>query len=104
MTDDDQRVPIEQVLPGFKLHPLDDDLVPVQAFVLIKSVDDDGDAQWSFRTSKAFNLEELLGALVVQTRTLERKLVRYWEDEDPDYAEVDADEEVSDKGGGDTAA
>lgn len=43
-----------------------------------------GDVVWSFRTSKSFNLEELLGALVVQTETLKRKLVRQWEDDDPD--------------------
>ena len=77
---DDERVPIEQALPGFKIHPLDEGWTPLQAFVLIKALDDEGDPQWSFRTSESFNLEELLGALVVQQETLRRKLVRDWED------------------------
>lgn len=51
----------------------------------MKALDDEGDVVWSFRTSEQFNLEELLGALVVQTETLRRKLVRNWEDDDPNY-------------------
>ena len=82
---DDERVPIEEALPGFKIHRLDEGWTPLQAFVLIKALDDEGDPVWSFRTSESFNLEELLGALVVQQETLRRKLVREWEDGDPDY-------------------
>jgi len=52
--------------------------------VLVKCLDEEGDIAWSFRTSEQMNLEELLGALQVQTETLKRKLVRAWEDEDPD--------------------
>jgi hypothetical protein len=76
------RKPIEEVLPGFSLHPLDDGWTPLQAFVLIKSLDEDGDTAWSYRTSEALNLEELLGALTVQVELLRNKLVRHWEDGD----------------------
>ena len=84
---DDERQPIGQVLPDFKLHPLEPGWTPLQAFVLVKSLDEEGGTAWSFRTSEQFNLEELLGALVVQVETLKRKLTKSWEDEDPDSLE-----------------
>ena len=79
---DDERRPIGEVLPGFTLHPLDGGWTPLQAFVLVKSLDHEGESSWSFRTSEPLNLEELLGALTVQTEVLRRKLVRMWDDED----------------------
>lgn len=84
---DDDRQPIGQVLPDFKLHPLEPGWTPLQAFVLVKSLDEEGGTAWSFRTSEQFNLEELLGALVVQVETLKRKLTRSWESQDPDSLE-----------------
>ncbi len=83
MTSDD-RIPIDQVLPGFEIHALDEGWTPLAAFVLVKSLDETGDTTWSFRTSEPLNLEELLGALTVQTEVLRGKLVRVWEDEDDD--------------------
>ena len=82
---DDERKPIEEVLPGFRIDALDDRWTPLQAFVLVKCLDDEGEPVWAFRTSESFNLEELLGALIVQTETLKRKLVRMWENDDPDF-------------------
>jgi hypothetical protein len=79
---DDDRQPIDDVLPGFKLHPLSPGSTPLQAFVLVKSLDQDGQSAWSFRTSEPMNLEELLGALVVQVNVLKRKLTNYWDDTD----------------------
>ena len=84
---DEERVSIEQALPGFRLHPLSEGWTPLQAFVLVKCLDEQGDIVWSFRTSEQMNLEELLGALLVQTETLKRKLVSAWEDENPDLAD-----------------
>jgi len=81
---EDERIPIEQVLPGHRLHPLDEGWTPLASFNLVKCLDEDGDVAWSFRTSEQFNLEELLGALVVQAETLKRKLARQWDDDDPD--------------------
>ena len=81
---DDERRPIGEVLPGFTLHPLDDGWTPLQAFVLVKSLDNTGDTTWAFRTSEALNPEELLGALTVQVDVLRRKLARMWEDADED--------------------
>lgn len=79
---DDERSPIEQVLPGMSLHPLEKGWTPLQAFVLVKALDDDGDPAWCFRTSEQLNLEELLGALTLQVDLLRRKLVKLWEDDD----------------------
>jgi hypothetical protein len=77
----DERRPVGEVLPGFTLHPLDEGSIPLQAFALIKMIDEDGETGWAFRTSEAMNLEELLGALTVQVDLLRRKLSRLWEDE-----------------------
>jgi hypothetical protein len=79
---DEPRKPIDEVLPGFSLHALDDGWTPLQAFVLIKSLDETGDTAWSYRTSEALNLEELLGALTVQVDLLRNKLVQHWDDDD----------------------
>jgi hypothetical protein len=81
MTDAAARLPIEQVLPGFELHPLEPAWTPLQAFVLVKCLDEEGETAWSFRTSEQLNLEELLGALRVQTKVLERRLVQQWDDD-----------------------
>lgn len=82
----DERSPIGEALPGFAIHQMPDGWTPLQAFVLVKCLDEHGDAVWSFRTSEKLNLEELLGALTVQTEVLRRKLVSEWDGDDPDEA------------------
>jgi hypothetical protein len=79
--DPETRYPITQVLTGLDLHPLPEGWTPLEAFVLVKCLDEDGDATWSFRTTHRLNKEELLGALVVQTEVLRRKLADEWADE-----------------------
>ena len=81
---DEDRKPINEVLPGFSLHPLSDGWTPLQAFVLIKSLDETGEASWAFRTSEQLNLEELLGALTVQVEVLRNKLLHQWTNDDSD--------------------
>jgi hypothetical protein len=78
--DDGQRVPIEQVLPGMAIHPLESGEVPLSAFVLVKLLDRDGDPTWSFRTTEAPNREELLGALTVQLDLLRKSLLKEWDE------------------------
>ena len=75
----DERVPIEDVLSGVTIHPLDEDEVVVGAFVLIKVLDKDGDVGWSFRTSEPPNKEELLGALTVQVDLVRKSLLSDWD-------------------------
>ena len=87
-TSEYDRVPIEEVLPGMGLHALDDGWTPLEAFVLIKALDEDGDPRWAYRTTQAPNREELLGALIVHTDLLRDELLDEWlpddssEDED----------------------
>jgi hypothetical protein len=78
---DDVRMPIEKVLPGMSLHPLELGWTPIEAFVLIKSLDENGSASWSYRTSATPNREELLGVLSVQVELLRRELVSEYEEE-----------------------
>jgi hypothetical protein len=79
---DNERQPIGEVLAGHLIHPLPDGWTALEAFLLIKCMDDDGDSSWSFRTTNALNLEELLGALTIQVETLKRTLVGNWSNED----------------------
>jgi len=47
----DGRLPIGEVLPGMGLHPLSDGWTPLEAFVLVKSLDERGQSSWSYRTT-----------------------------------------------------
>lgn len=80
---DKDRKPIEEVLKGFAIHELIDGWTPLEALVLVKCLDDEGQATWSFRTTPGLNLEELLGALVVHADLVKKRLI----------AEFDADED-----------
>lgn len=78
-----ERATTDQRGPAYlPVTSVDEGWTPLQAFVLIKALDDDGQTAWSFPTSEPMNLEELLGALTIQVDVLRRKLVRQWEDED----------------------
>jgi hypothetical protein len=77
----DDRIAVEQVLPGMTLHALPDGWTPVEALVLIKCLDEDGDPTWVYRTTAKPNREELLGALVVHTDLLRKELLGEWESE-----------------------
>jgi hypothetical protein len=79
----DNRVPVAEVLAGLEIHSLPEGWTPLEALVLVKCLDDSGDATWSYRTTHRLNNEELLGALVVHTELLRHKLVAQW-DEEPD--------------------
>ena len=78
---DEERKPIEEVLPGFSIHPMPDKWTPIEVFVLVKCMDDDGDSAWNFRTSNPLNLEELLGVLTVHAEIIKDKLVAEWEED-----------------------
>ncbi len=76
----DVRVPAAEVLAGLELHPLGPGETPVEAFVLIKLLDEDGRITWSYRTTNRLNREELLGALTVQVDVLRNELRGEWDD------------------------
>ena len=80
----EERVPIEQVLRGLELHPLVEGETAIEAFVLVKSLDNEGHTSWSYRTTNRLNREELLGALQVQVDVLRKELRDEWDDDDDD--------------------
>ena len=80
----EERVPVEQVMTGMRLHPLPDGWTPVDALVLMKCLDETGRVTWLYRTTAVPNREELLGALMVHTDLLRKELVAEWDDEDTD--------------------
>lgn len=75
------RVPVDQVLSGLEVHPLEPGETALEAFVLLKVLDRDGDATWSYRTTNRLNREELLGALTVQVDVLRKSLRDEWDDD-----------------------
>jgi hypothetical protein len=79
-TDSESRKPIQEVLGGLEVHPLQSGWTPIEAFLLIKCLDADGKSSWSYRTTNQLNREELLGALMVHVELLRRELVGEWED------------------------
>jgi hypothetical protein len=81
---EEQRRPIGEVLPRFVLYPLADGWTPLDAYVLVKSLDEEGCVSWASRSSEMLNDEELLGALTVQVDRLRRRLVRQWDPDDAD--------------------
>ncbi len=79
---DTERRAIEEVLKGFAIHQLADGWTPLEALVLVKCLDDEGEATWSYRTTSGLNLEELLGAMVVHAELLKKRLVAEFEGDD----------------------
>jgi hypothetical protein len=80
----DRRVPIADVLTGLEIFPLEPGHTAIEAFVLVKSLDADGDVTWGYHTTNRLNREELLGALVVQVAVLKKELRDEWDDEGDD--------------------
>lgn len=76
--DAEVRIPIAQALPGLEVHPLEPGATPIEAFMLVKLLDDDGDVSWAYRTTNRLNREELLGALTVHVALLTKELRDEW--------------------------
>jgi hypothetical protein len=79
--DPETRYPIGDILP-LEVHPLPEGWQAIEAFVLVKCEDDEGETSWVYRTSRAPNREELLGALTIQVELLRRELVADWVDDE----------------------
>lgn len=77
----DQRVPIDQALAGLEVHPLEDGETAIEALVLVKTLDAQGETGWSYRTTNGLDREELLGALTVQVAVLTKELRDEWDDD-----------------------
>lgn len=76
---EEARIPISEVQRELEVHPLQDGWTPIEAFVLIKSLDENGEINWSYRTTSRLNREELLGVLTVHNDLLRKELLGEWE-------------------------
>ena len=76
----EQRVPVDQVLNGLEVHALEPGETALEAFILLKVLDQDGDVAWSYRTTNRLSREEPLGALTVQVDVLRKSLRDEWDD------------------------
>jgi len=77
----EERIAASEMLQGLELHPLDPGETAIEAIVLLKVLDADGDVGWSYRTTNRLNREELLGALTVQVDVLRKELRDEWDDD-----------------------
>jgi hypothetical protein len=64
-----------------ELHPLEPGHTAIEAFVLVKVLDEGGKVSWAYRTTNRLNREELLGALTVQVDVLRKELRDEWDDD-----------------------
>jgi hypothetical protein len=80
--EDDDRVPVERVLQGLSLHPLEDGWAPIEALVVVKCLDDEAEVAWLYRTTSNLNREEILGALLIQVELIREELLAEWIDDD----------------------
>lgn len=69
---------LADLLPDATVPVIDDFRSDGFAFLLLRGTDSRGGVAWSYRTTSAPNREELLGALRVQVRLLERELTAEW--------------------------
>jgi hypothetical protein len=72
--------PIGDVLRGIEIEPVPDGWTVVDALVLAKCLNIEGQPIWSLRFTDGLNSEELLGALQIQVDLLKRGILEDWQD------------------------
>jgi hypothetical protein len=72
------------VLDGLDVHPLLAGHTVLEAFLLIKCLNERGDSTWAYRTTNRLNREELLGALIVHCDLIRAELLSGWDESDED--------------------
>jgi hypothetical protein len=72
--------PIGEVLRGLEIDPVPDGWTVVDALVVAKCLNVEGEPIWSLRFTDGLNSEELLGALVMQVELLKRGILEDWTD------------------------
>lgn len=73
-----ERVAIGIAFPGATVVPLPEGYLATDVFAIVKSVDSDGDVNWSLRVPENYNEEEFLGVLVTQLDLMRRRLLDEW--------------------------
>lgn len=70
-------------IEGVKVSDLPPAYVPLEAIVLMKALDEDGDAVWLVRTSDGLSDAERLGALIAESGRLKKSMIdRFVSEED----------------------
>jgi hypothetical protein len=72
--------PIGEVLRGLEIEPVPNGWTVVDALVLVKCLNAEGEPIWSLRFTDGLNSEELLGALQIQVELLKRGILEDWND------------------------
>jgi hypothetical protein len=72
--------PIGEVLRGLVIDPVPEGWTVVDALVVAKCLNDEGEPIWSLRFTDGLNSEELLGALQIQVELLKRGILEDWTD------------------------
>ena len=72
--------PIGDVLRGIEIEPVPEGWNVVDALVLAKCLNVEGQPIWSLRFTDGLNSEELLGALEIQVELLTRGILEDWQD------------------------
>jgi hypothetical protein len=80
-SDTDEKVSLSSVLEDARIHPLESGDRALDAFLLLKVVDSEGDVGWCYRTTSPPNRQELLGAMMIQVDILRKELADEWTSE-----------------------
>lgn len=75
-------VPAAEVLRGIELAELTEGWTPIDAIVLIRCIDAEGNTGWLQRISAGVGTAEVVGALVCSADTLRKRYCDNWEAED----------------------
>lgn len=67
--------PVAEVIGGLEIMPLPPGYQPMEAVVLVKSLDEDGHVCWVQRWTQGLHLIEVLGASTAMARLNERDAV-----------------------------
>jgi hypothetical protein len=70
--------PIGNVLRGLVIDPVPDGWTVVDALVVAKCLNAEGEPIWSLPFTEGLNSEELLGTLQIQVELLKRDIIEDW--------------------------
>lgn len=79
-----RRRPIGEVLPGIEIPDLPAGWVPLETVVLVKGLDEDGDALWCTRFTKDLTTVEAIGVLTGVLDLQRRLFMSFYTSDDVD--------------------
>ena len=76
--------PIGDVLTGVQIREIPEKWAVVEAFVVLKCLDENGSPAWLMRATRGLADEELLGALLVHAEVVKAEIVSQYVDDEED--------------------